>query len=141
MVHGFELPDLLSPCEGEIKSDATSRDEVKIWRLILVWYPVISIRVFILCATSGWSAGNFKGFYFFDTNYELRHLVTRMAVHGFHHKICATKYFHKPGPDCACELCDTPCARYHVLECKNRGRSLIKFCTEDWGNWRTEFFT
>ena len=30
-----------------------------------------------------------------------------------------------------CELCDTPCARYHVLECKNRGRSLIKFCAED----------
>ena len=56
-----------------------------------------------------------------QTNYELRPLVTRMAVHGFHHKICATKYFHEPGPDCVRELCDTPCARYHVLECKNRG--------------------
>ena len=66
-----------------------------------------------------------------QTNYKLRHLVTRMAVYGFHHKICATKYFHEPGPDCVCELCDTPCARYHVLECKNRGRTFIKFCTED----------
>ena len=72
---------------------------------------------------------------------DLRHLVTRMAVHGFHHKICLrlTKSFHEPGPDCVCELCDMPCARYHALECKNRGRSLIKFYTEDWGNLMTNW--
>ena len=28
-----------------------------------------------------------------QTNYELWHLVTRMAVHGFHHKICTNKIF------------------------------------------------
>ena len=30
--------------------------------------------------------------------YELRRLV-----HGFHHNMCATNYFHEPGPDCECE--------------------------------------
>jgi hypothetical protein len=32
-------------------------------------------------------------------NYELRHVTTRMAIHGFHHKICSTKQFHSPDYD------------------------------------------
>jgi hypothetical protein len=28
------------------------------------------------------------------SNYELGHVVTRAAVHGFHHRICRRQYYH-----------------------------------------------
>ncbi|PSN52113.1 hypothetical protein C0J52_04342 [Blattella germanica] len=37
--------------------------------------------------------------------YELRHVVTRFAAHGFHHKFCCTDKFHQPSDDCTiCKL-------------------------------------
>ena len=62
-----------------------------------------------------------------NTNQDLRHLVNSIAVHGYHHKICKIKSFHDPGSNCACELCDQPCDRYHVTNCKKRVKSLIEF--------------
>ena len=65
-----------------------------------------------------------------EGGYELRHTVTRLAVHGFHHKLCNTKSFHDPGPQCICARCGEQCARYHVLDCKMRPESLVKFCSD-----------
>ena len=63
-------------------------------------------------------------------NYDLRHTVTRFAVHGFHHKICVVKSYHIPGPGCVCELCGRACDRYHALICCQRHLSLNRFCNE-----------
>ena len=42
------------------------------------------------------------------------HWVIQVEI-GFHHKICATKYFHEPGPDCVWTMwyavCKVPRAR------------------------------
>jgi hypothetical protein len=40
-----------------------------------------------------------------ETNYLLRHLCIRVAAHGSHHRICATKGFHSPNERCQCTLC------------------------------------
>ena len=48
---------------------------------------------------------------------ELRHLVTREAVHGFHHKLCSRSGFHAPAPDCTCRLCGQQCSLYHSNSC------------------------
>ena len=37
------------------------------------------------------------------TNYECRHIVTWLAVHGFHHKLCKKKTFHRHNGDCVME--------------------------------------
>ena len=58
-------------------------------------------------------------------NYTLRHMVTRSAVHGFHHRICATKAFHTSNENCICELFDKNCDRYHLLYCSRRTKSLV----------------
>ncbi|KAJ4449792.1 hypothetical protein ANN_01196 [Periplaneta americana] len=65
-----------------------------------------------------------------NTNYELRHIVTRYAVHGFHHKICTTKRYHEPNDECVCELCQKPCGRYHVENCRESKTSLTNFCKD-----------
>ena len=62
--------------------------------------------------------------------YELRHVVTRFAIHGFHHRICTTKSFHQACQECICVLCSEQCHIYHALECKKRSVSLIKFCKD-----------
>ncbi|KAJ4432591.1 hypothetical protein ANN_21214 [Periplaneta americana] len=46
-------------------------------------------------------------------NNKIRSAVTRLAVHGYHHKLCKTSNYHDPPPECVCKLCDKPCARYH----------------------------
>jgi hypothetical protein len=33
-------------------------------------------------------------------NQEIRHLVTRMAVHGFHTRVCVNKKYHIPDSTC-----------------------------------------
>ncbi|PSN45102.1 Anoctamin-7 [Blattella germanica] len=33
-------------------------------------------------------------------NFELRHVLTRLAVHGFHHRICKTTAYHEPEDSC-----------------------------------------
>ncbi|KAJ4435407.1 hypothetical protein ANN_18022 [Periplaneta americana] len=45
--------------------------------------------------------------------YDLRHIMTRLAVHGFHYMICQNKKFHQPDAECMCELCSELCDRYH----------------------------
>ena len=60
-------------------------------------------------------------------NYELRHVMTRFAVHGFHHQICVIARYHQPGPGCECKRCGKVCERYHVMTCGQREESLTKF--------------
>ena len=52
--------------------------------------------------------------------YDLRHIVTRMAVHGFHHLLCKTETYHQPTDQCVCMLRERACDRYHVLVCVKR---------------------
>ena len=64
--------------------------------------------------------------------YALRHLMTRFAVHGFHHRICNRDTYHEPDESCVCKLCErNGCDRYHVMTCKQRTVSLTKFCVSD----------
>ena len=63
-------------------------------------------------------------------NYELRHMVTRLAVHGFHDKVCRNKKYHTPMVTCVCELCERPCERYHILTCANRSKHLSEYARE-----------
>ena len=37
-----------------------------------------------------------------EANHLLRHLYTRVADHGLHHRICETKGFHSPNEGCQC---------------------------------------
>ena len=46
-----------------------------------------------------------------------RHVVTRFAVHGFHHVLCAESGYHEPGSNCACQRCGSPCDKYHAARC------------------------
>ena len=49
-----------------------------------------------------------------------RHLITRHAAHGFHHKLCRTAGHHEPIEDCLCAKCGALCERYHALKCPER---------------------
>lgn len=62
---------------------------------------------------------------------ELRHVVTRLAVHGFHHKVCSTSNFHMPVDSCVCKLCLHRCARYHILQCSALTVSITELATVD----------
>ena len=64
-------------------------------------------------------------------NFQLRHLYTRYAVHGFHGKICTESAYHDPKDNCICKLCNEPCPKYHLQKCKNRTLSLNEQ-TKDW---------
>lgn len=66
-----------------------------------------------------------------QAEYELRHMMTRFAVHGFHHRVCARKSFHRASQECICTLCGEQCDTYHVMECKKRTVSLTQFCCEN----------
>jgi len=50
-------------------------------------------------------------------NRENRHLITRYAAHGFHHRICSTNGYHEPCDTCICKYCHRVCDRYHVAAC------------------------
>ena len=63
-------------------------------------------------------------------SYELRHTVTRFAVHGFHHKICQSRSYHQPDVNCVCVLCGKVCDRYHAYWCSKRTVSITEFCKE-----------
>ena len=39
-----------------------------------------------------------------ETNYQLRHVINRIAVHGFHFKFCGEARFHEPSDECRCKL-------------------------------------
>ena len=55
-------------------------------------------------------------------NCELRHVITRLAVHGFHHRICKTTAYHEPNDLCECSLCGNKCERYHIIK-----RTIVRF--------------
>ena len=63
------------------------------------------------------------------TNQDLRHFITSLAVHGYHHRVCRNQSFHEPDISCVCELCENFCDRYHAITCRNRNSSLINFCS------------
>jgi hypothetical protein len=44
-------------------------------------------------------------------NYELRHIMARFAVHGFHYRICRIDKYHQPDGLCVCKLCGEVCDR------------------------------
>jgi hypothetical protein len=61
-------------------------------------------------------------------NFKSRHVYTRLAIHGFHGLLCKTKKFHAKITDkCICKLCELPCSRYHVNDCKKRTKTLTEY--------------
>lgn len=52
-------------------------------------------------------------------NVDTRHLLTRHAIHGFHHDYCTTETFHEPHRDCLCKRCHEGCSRYHQCPAAN----------------------
>jgi Reverse transcriptase (RNA-dependent DNA polymerase)/Endonuclease-reverse transcriptase len=56
-----------------------------------------------------------------------RNVITRFAVHGFHHTICKTKDYHNCNDDCTCTLCGLKCDQYHLLSCSKRQLSLCHY--------------
>ena len=47
-----------------------------------------------------------------------RHLVTRLAVHGFHHKLCKINNCFEPSVNCICKLCSELCQSLnHAITC------------------------
>ena len=65
-----------------------------------------------------------------ETNYRLRHVINRIAVHGFHFKFCSEARFHEPSNKCRCKLCSAQCERYHITERTARTCSMIELATE-----------
>lgn len=65
-----------------------------------------------------------------DSGYELRHSVTRFAIHGFHHKCCQRKTYHVPDTHCVCLWCGQRCERYHISHCEKRTMSLTQLSKE-----------
>src|SRR5690606_24860651 len=47
---------------------------------------------------------------------DLRHILTRHAVHGFHHILCRTSQYHEASESCVCRWCNmTGISQYHLL--------------------------
>ena len=65
-----------------------------------------------------------------EANYLLRHLYTRVAVHGLHHRICATKGFHSPNKRCQWTLSGGLCNTYHIIECKKGTLALSQYAND-----------
>jgi hypothetical protein len=57
-------------------------------------------------------------------NYDLGHLGTRLAAHGFHRKICQTKGY-------GCDLCDSECGRCRSQTARARLKLLTTFAEEN----------
>jgi hypothetical protein len=47
-----------------------------------------------------------------ETNYQLRHVINRTAVHGFHFEFCSEARFNEASDECRCKMCSAPCERY-----------------------------
>src|SRR5699024_6155254 len=61
----------------------------------------------------------------------LRHVLTRFAAHGFHHKICRISRFHEAGSaDCRCTLCGaTQINNNDLLRCTSNQHSLTDYAS------------
>ena len=66
-----------------------------------------------------------------ESNYELRHIYTRTAIHGFHYRICAQRGYHQPAIQCACTQCGKRCKRYHLLVCPKRTKSMAFYANDN----------
>lgn len=64
-------------------------------------------------------------------NFELRHVITRMGVHGFHHLICKNTTYHEPNATCECKLCHRICERYHIELCSKRTKSISEYANHN----------
>lgn len=73
--------------------------------------------------------------------YDLRHVVTRFAIHGFHHRICTRRSYHQACQDCICVLCQKQCDTYHVAHCTKRPDSLVQFCLMERETYTSEIGT
>lgn len=63
-------------------------------------------------------------------NYDMRHVITRYAVHGFHWKICVKVHYHDPDLTCVCKLCGGRAVIYHLERCPGRRAPLRHFAEE-----------
>ncbi|KAJ4427228.1 hypothetical protein ANN_24845 [Periplaneta americana] len=63
-------------------------------------------------------------------NFQLRHVFTRTAAHGFHHRICAKRGYHSASEQCICTLCGHSCSQYHILTCQARTETLTFYAKE-----------
>lgn len=64
------------------------------------------------------------------TNQRMRSAVNRLAVHGFHHKLCSTRNYHPVSDECVCKLCCEKCDKYHVLTCKENTQTIMELSEE-----------
>ncbi|KAJ4432101.1 hypothetical protein ANN_20715 [Periplaneta americana] len=62
-----------------------------------------------------------------EANHEMRHVTTRLATYGFHHKVCGNKTYHEPNDKCVCVLCSELCDRYHIIKCMKRQKSIAAY--------------
>jgi hypothetical protein len=60
---------------------------------------------------------------------EERHVLTRLAAHGYHHLICINQRFHRAGSDCTCKLCGLACGQYHVMSCSENTLSMREYAS------------
>ena len=67
-----------------------------------------------------------------EPNQKMRSTVNRLAVHGFHHKVCVKTAYHTVTEECVCKLCSEKCPKYHVLTCKKNNKSITELSSEDW---------
>jgi hypothetical protein len=53
-----------------------------------------------------------------NVNFKDRHLFTRYACHGFHHKLCKRKVYHtEASVKCKCKFCNQQIDYYHLFKC------------------------
>ena len=62
-----------------------------------------------------------------EANNDFRSALNRLAIHGFHHKMCTMQNFHDPTDRCMCVLCGKHCERYHFGKCTKRRGSLLEY--------------
>jgi hypothetical protein len=53
-----------------------------------------------------------------------RHVMARLAVHGFHANFCTRESFHYAEEMCVCRLCGLHCSQYHSLSCALNTQSI-----------------
>ena len=64
-------------------------------------------------------------------NQNMRNVVTRLAVHGFHHKVCRINSFHVVMEKCVCKFCGHKCEKYHVLKCNKCPKTVTELSGEN----------
>ena len=62
--------------------------------------------------TIGMNSSDWKG-----ANQKSRHLIARLAAHGFHERLCTKPRCYEPDRDCICRRCGQTCPRYHASHC------------------------